>query len=442
LISRASRRPGRTGALALALTIGAFGALAPAAHASWGKPFALAPPGSLDVIPTQLAFSSQGGSAAAFGIEDVDTPGSAQAYLVSRSASGSVGSPRQIGAAGQILALSFDGSALELLTATSPRGLDCCSAVQAVRLTGRGTLQPPRTLMGGLTGATDGELLTLADGGMLAAAATERGVWVAQSPRGDRFGPQHRLSAAGETPESLTAAWLGGQNTLVAWTSAPAMAGSRDARSIYYAIGTRRSGPRRVQTLVTVPAGHRIDELGVARRGPGATAAWIESWYDRGGNFHSQVEVADVGAHPAIRALSPPGQPASGLSIAADAAGDQGVAWKTCRQNGSCSVRANPRGKAGRFGASTGFGALDASQTPALTVGSGGQVVIGWVRSGHPVAAAGSAVSGRFGASTVLSSTAYAFDLTVGFGPGRDALAAWTQGTLHPSVVGAAYRAR
>jgi hypothetical protein len=38
-----------------------------------------------------------------------------------------------------------------------------------------------------------------------------------------------------------------------------------------------------------------------------------------------------------------------------------------------------------------------------------------------------------------LSSTTFALDLTVGFGPGRQALAAWTQGTLNPSVVGAAY---
>ncbi len=67
-------------------------------------------------------------------------------------------------------------------------------------------------------------------------------------------------------------------------------------------------------------------------------------------------------------------------------------------------------------------------------------MLAGWIRSGHPVAAAGSARRGGFGATRVLSSTIYALDMTVGFGPGRDALAAWTQGTLNPSVVAAAYR--
>jgi hypothetical protein len=56
------------------------------------------------------------------------------------------------------------------------------------------------------------------------------------------------------------------------------------------------------------------------------------------------------------------------------------------------------------------------------------------------MAAVGSVSSGRFGKSRVLSSSIYALDMTVAFGPRRDALAAWTQGTLNSSVVGADYR--
>ena len=68
-------------------------------------------------------------------------------------------------------------------------------------------------------------------------------------------------------------------------------------------------------------------------------------------------------------------------------------------------------------------------------------MVVGWVRNGQPVAAVGSTTGGRFSAARVLSTTAYALDLTVAFGPRRDALAAWTQGTLTPSVVAAGYQA-
>jgi hypothetical protein len=69
-------------------------------------------------------------------------------------------------------------------------------------------------------------------------------------------------------------------------------------------------------------------------------------------------------------------------------------------------------------------------------------VSVGWVRGGHPVAAVGAASSGRFGSARVLSASTFALDLTVAFGPRREALVAWTQGTLNPSVVAAAYRAR
>ena len=427
-------------ARAAALTLAAFAASTPAAQAGWGRSFEFEPPGTLDLSAPQLAFSAAGAAAAGFAVQDVDTPGASQAYVTSRSAHGSVGTPRPIGSAEQILGLSFDGPALELLTGNSPSALSCCSAAQVVRVTGGGALQRPRTLVSGLTGATEGQLLTVGQG-MLAAVATERGVWAVQAARANRFGAPHRLSGAGETPGSLSAAWLGGQNSVIAWTAARGLAGALDPRTIYYADGSKTGGPRRAHTLLSVPSGDAIDEFEIAPRGSGATAAWVESWYDRRGNFHSQVEAADFGSHPGIRALSPADETASGLSIAADAAGDQAVSWKACDQTGSCTVDAVLRGSVGVFGADARLGALDASQAPSAAVGAQGQAIVGWVRYGHPVASAGSTASHRFGSVQVLSSTIYAFDLTVGFGPGRDALAAWTQGTLNPSVVGAAYRA-
>ena len=432
---------GRWRSVAVALAFAVLAAAPPAAQAGWGRPFEFAAPGTLDDLPPQLAFSPAGAAAAAFGVEDVDTPGVSQAYLTSRSPSGAVGRPRTISGAKQILALAFDGGALELLTGTSPQGLTCCSSAQAIQLGAGGRLQRPRTLVDGLTGATLGRLITLADGQMLAAIATERGVWVVQSAHTNRFGTQHRLTGMQQSPESMSAAWLGATNTIVAWTAATGVPGASDPRSIYFATGSGKRAPRRVSTALTVASGHRIDELAVARRGTSATLAWIESWYDSSGNYHSQVKAADVGAHPRIRALSPANRLASGLSFAADPAGDQGLSWESCTTGASCTVATAVRGAKARFGASATLGAIDAAQTPAIAVGSSGRVLVGWVQGGQPMAAIGSAGSRRFGTPTVLSASTFAFDLTVGFGPGRDALAAWTQGTLNPSVVGASYHA-
>jgi hypothetical protein len=326
------------------------------------------------------------------------------------------------------------------LTGISPSALSCCSGVQAVRLTARGSLQRPRTLIGGLAGHTEAQLLTLGNGGMLATIATERGVWVLQSARGDRFGTQHRLSKSNQIPQSVSAAWLGGASTIVAWTSARGPAGTANPRTIYYAFGSRRGAPRRVQSLVTVPPTHRLDELQVVRHRSGATAVWVESWYDRRGKFHSEVRAANISPHPGIRKLSAPGQPAAGISIAADAAGDQGVTWKSCRANGSCIAYAAVRGARASFSSGRTFGQLDASDDPALAIGPQGQAIVAWVRSGRPMAAVGSARNRRFGAARSLSNTAqFAAELTLAYGPRRQALAAWSQGTLNPSVVGAAY---
>jgi hypothetical protein len=426
---------------AVALACAALAVAAPAAQAGWGRPFQFAAPGSLDYLPPQLAFSAAGSAAAAFGVEDVDTPGVSQAYLTSRSPSGVVGRPRTISGAQQILAQAFDGAALQLLTGTSPQGQTCCSTAQAIQLSARGHLGGPRTLVRGLTGATLGRLLTLADGQMLAAVATERGVWVVQSVRANRFGVQHLLTGARQSPESMSAAWLGGESTIVAWTAVTGSAEASGPRSIYVATGTGKSPPRRVRTVLTIASGHRIDELAVARRGASATLAWIESWYDSSGNYHSQVRAADIAAKPLIRAISPADRLASGLTLAADAAGDQGLSWESCTAGAGCTVGATLRGANATFGAGSSLGAIDAAQTPALAIGSNGRVLVGWVRGGQPVAAIGSVSRRRFGGPTVLSASTFALDLTVGFGPGREALAAWNQGTLSPSVIGASYHA-
>ncbi len=425
---------------ALALALVALAAGAPAAWAGWGAPFRFAAPGSSDTLPAQIGYSSSGAAAVAFGVQDADNPATSAAQVTVRTAQRRVGTPKLIPGAQQVLGLSFDGSSLELLTGTSPAGEACCSSAQAVSLNARGAFGAPRTLVGGLAGATLGALLTLPDGRMLAAVATGLGVWVVQSVSANRFAGPHKLTSPAVSPESLVATNLGGNNTAVAWTAVSGSPGEAVARSIFLATGSAHSAPRRARTALTVPAGHGIDELGIAPGSSSPTAAWIESWYDRRGGYHAQVRAADLTAHPGARTLSPSGQLASGLAFAGDAAGDLAAAWKTCTSSGACTLYASVRRVGQRFGSPQSLGSIDPSQTPAATVSPGGDALVGWVRSGQPVAAERAHGAARFGADHVLSRTVYAADLAISFGPAHEAIAAWTQGTLAPSVVGVAYR--
>jgi hypothetical protein len=308
-----------------------------------------------------------------------------------------------------------------------------------VQVSAGGAVARARTLVGGLAGATQGRLLVLKNGAMLAAVATERGVWVVQSAKSNRFGSQHLLTHGGQMPEALDAAWLGAQSTIVAWTAATGVAGQAAPRSISYALGSKTRAPHGVKTAVTIPAGHRINELAVAARHGGATAAWVESWNDKPGAYHSMVRAMDIAPHAMVRNLSPANRLASGLSFAGDLAGDQEVAWVSCTLQVACQTQADGRGANGSFGAVRTLGSIDGSQEPAAAVGPHGQALVGWVRGGKPVAATASSAGGRFGTPVSLSSTTFALDVTVAFGPGGGGLAAWTQGTLNPSVVGAAY---
>jgi hypothetical protein len=421
-------------ALALLPSVG----LPSVAQARWSAPFEFAAPGTLDVVPAVLAISGSGAAAAAFGIQDVDTPGVSQAYVTLRPARGGAGTPIAIPGAQQILDAGWDGGSLELLTGTAASNATCCSSAQAVQVSAGGRVARARTLVGGLAGAALGRLLTLKNGQMLAAVATERGVWVAQSAKPDRFAGQHLLTGGGRMPETLAAAWLGGESTIVAWTAASGVAGAATPRSISYALGSKTRAPHAVKTAVTVPRGHRIDELGVAARGGGATAAWIESWYDKNGGYHSLVRATDIAPHATVRNLSPANRLASGLSFAGDTGGDQAIAWESCTFQDACETQVDGRGAKSSFGPARTLGGIDASQSPALAVGAHGQVLVGWVRGGKPVAATAPAPGRRFSGPTTLSSTTFALDLTVGYGSSGRALAAWTQGTLNPSVVGAA----
>jgi hypothetical protein len=415
----------------------ALGASPAVAASGWGKPFQFQKPGTTDAIAPQLTYGSGGAATAAFGTLDVDTPGSAQAQYAQRTPGGKVGPVRDVPGARRILALSYDGTSPELLAGISGRRQDCCSAVEAIRVGPGGKPQKPRRLVRNLAGFTQGSLLTLAGGRMVAAVATERGVWVSQSSKSDQFAGVHRISPNKAVPVSMDAAWLGGAGSAVAWTAASGnYTGAIMPTRIWVAQGTASHAPSGAKVKITVPSGHRIDQVALGSGKSGPTVAWIESWYDPMGAYHSRVEVSDIGSgKPSPRPLSPDGRIASGLSLVSDADGDQGAVWESCKVGGTCTVQGAGRPSGSSFSGLKTLGAIDPGQQPSLAMSPSGQLLAGWTRGGHPVASIG------FGKATVLSKTTYAYAVNVAYGPRRTALAAWDQGTLNPSVVAAEYRA-
>ena len=406
------------------------------ASASWSRPVRFGGPWSLDVLPAQIAFSPAGAAAIGYGLQDADNPSSASALLTTRIR-GRLSGPRQVPGAQAILALAFDATGLELLTGASPVGESCCSSAQAVRLAGASKFWPPRTVAGGLTGSTLGRLVPLTGGGMLAAIATERGVWAAQAQKPDRFGAPRRLTAAGDRPQTLAATSLGGGRTAIAWTATSGSPGGPGPRSISIATGTRSRAPRSGATAVTVPSAHEIDELEIGSGRSVPTVAWIESWFDRAGRYHSQPVAKDVSRGTRPRVFAPGSKVASRLAFASDAKGDQVIAWEVCDSSGACALQAATRPAGGRFGPPASLGPIDASQSPAATIGPAGDVLVGWIDPRGVVIAGRPATAARFGSPKVIWRTTLAADLALASAPGGGGIAAWTQGTLSPTLMGA-----
>ena len=445
--SRAVRRSGaRTWIVAAVALIGGMALPGPAQADRWGAPFRLAGPLPVDLLPAELAFAPTGQVAVGFGAQDEDNPSDSQALMVTRSARGQTGKVHTVSGAQQILDLAYDGSALKLLTASSPSGQSCCTTAQAVSLAGGHT--SAQTISGAIFGATVGRLLVFARHVTVVALGSMNGVWVQRSPAagGRAPGPARRLTAATDQPTTLTAAALSRGRSLVAWTAnaGPAAPGPR---ALVVARGSQTSAPQSPRTALRVPANHEIDELDAAggsqvkTGGPAeGTVAYVESWFDRAGAFHAQVAAADLKAPVRPRAFPIAGRLASGVSLASDARGDQVLAWKACDSFGGCRAEAVGRAAGRRFGAVTGLGAVDASESPVAAVAPNGEAVVGWVANGHVFAAEQPRPGARFAPVHRVSATNYATGLTLAFAPRGGALAAWTQGTLNSSVMAATLR--
>jgi hypothetical protein len=263
---------------------------------------------------------------------------------------------------------------------------------------------------------------------------------VSQSSAAGRVGAATHLASDG-APQNLSAAPLAGGGAAIAWSTALG-SGETYPRRIEVALGTSTHAPRDPHVAVTVPPGHSIDEIALAAGAAGPTVAWVESWFDAGGGFHSRVETALAvhGAHG--RAVSPSGELATQLSLATGKTGRQVVAWEGCNSAGACGTAAAARRRPTTpFGRAQRLGPADGGEATTTAVSPSGLALVGWIDAGNVVVAARGARANGFSRAHVISHAGLDADPALAFGPRRVALAAWTQGTLAPSVFARAYRA-
>lgn len=413
-------------------------AAAQPAAAGWSRPLRFSPAEPLDLLPAQIGFFADGSAAVGFTVRNEDKPAVSNAFLTRRTA-GRNWRPRRVPRSQEVLDLAYNGTGMTVLDANSDQNLSCCSVVQTVTMNARAGFDSTRTLIRGLAGTTIGRLVPLPGNATLAAIATNAGVWVTQASTGDHFGPVRRLDGSPSRPESLVAAAIPGGNTVVAWTASPGNDAQFGPRSVYGALGSASTPPTTRRLAFTAPPRHRIDELALASSPKAATFAWIEHWFDSNGSYRSQIVVADLSNKTKKRVLSSQGQLVSGLSFAADPAGDQVLAWKVCGSTGSCTVRASIRRAGTRFTAPQSKGSIDPSQAPAVAIAPGGQALLGWIAFGQVYAVSAGPRSNSFGPLHKISPADFAADLAIEFGPGRQAIATWSQGTFTPSLMGAVF---
>ncbi len=395
----------------------------------------------------QVQFSPSGGAAVAFSVQDIDNPATSTAFAARRAAGGRVTRAHAVPGAQQALGLAADSGAFELLTGESAASQACCGSVSVVRMSAAGRFGRPHRLLRSLSGAAAGQLLNVS-GRLMAAVATERGVWVAQSSKAGRFRAAHLLTSSDARPEAISAAPLAAGGAIVAWTELDRR--SSTPHQVFVASGATDSAPSGAHAALSVPSAHRIDELSIvgsatpAGSGPahtfGPTLAWIESWYDKRGRYRSEVQVADL-AHPKqTRSFAVPGEIPSALSFAESARGDQLLNWKACDIGGSCSVRVVLRRAGRRFGTPKRLGSVDTGEEPAATLAPNGAGLVGWIDRGRVLAAGLPRSTARFAAPRVVSDTGLDDGLALGFGPTGTALAVWSEGTPAPEVFGAVYK--
>lgn len=408
------------------------------AAAGWSRPLRLAGPLRADLQPPQVVSLGPRSVIVGSGTENIDAPASAHAAVILRGQRGGFHPLRLIREAQQILAIAAEPRAggFTLLAGSASPGLVCCSTVTAIDSAGRS--QP---ILSGLGGATQARLVTIG-GQLLAALATERGVWVAHSTAGHGgLGSAQQLSGSEQFPQSLALTPLSGGGSLVAWTARTGGPTVPGPRTIYLAQGSGGKPPAVGRAAVSVSPGHQIDELGLAGAPGEPTVVWVESWFARGGAFHSEVRAAALSSRFRPVRLSDSGALAEGLSVSAGGQGVELAAFSQCaRRSGRCAATGVKRLGRRSFGAPQRLGALDAGQALSGAVTGDGRAVVGWISAGHVLAAAAPAQGRGFEPALRISSTNLASVLALAPGPGAGAVAVWNQATVSQQVFGSFLR--
>lgn len=449
----------------LAGAAGIWGAVAAPAIAGWTRPVEVSAPTSLEILGSQVASSPSGAAAVSFNEVNLDAQATAGAFVALASPHGAFHSAQAVPGAQEILAMAYAGSTLELLTASGPTGQPCCSTVQVIRLGEGSGFGAPQTIVTGAGGGTTGRLVPLSNGRILAVIAAPERLWVTEARGAGRFGPPRGLTQVGSAPAAVAVTGTPMGGSAIMWTQGA-------GQNVFGASAGPGATPSRRRTLLTVPAGHAVDGLQLVSGPAGLTVAWTESWNNASGAYHSQVMASDLaGLGDALRprALSRGAEVASGLALAGDGNGNEVATWEVCTSaSPACQLQSRVReqpatsrsskkgagggknGKAKRapvrwFGPVSAQGRIDPGESPELTIGTGGEALLGWISGGRVVlasmarvAARGSAAA-RFGPPRAISG-GLADDLAVGFGVGGDAVAAWTQGTFAPDVFASVMR--
>lgn len=419
----------RAAFVALAASAALAAGAAPAGATVWSRSARIAGPEQQSIVGPQLAFSGAGEAAVAFAVQNEQLPGRSRALVGVSTPPGRWRTQAVRGAQAVLGAVFSRSGTLWLLTGTAPSPRACCATVSISRRNGG----PAHALVTGLTGTADGRLVALPAGELMAAIATQRGLWVAQSDKHGTFAPgsvsQLQFDGA---PAALDATALPSGGAEIAWSVA-GPTGASEAHRILYAVGSARSAPAHPHTAAAVGSANSIDQLALAPANRGATVAWVQSSFSASGAFQSVVMAHDL-RRRAVVEISPSDVLASDLAFAGDAAGDQVIAWDACSGTGTCSVQASVRPAGGGFGPVQTLGPSDPIEAPAAAISSHGKALVGWIRRGDVLIAARRLRARRFGPVRTVAAAGDDHGVAVGFAPGGGAVAAWTQGSVDPSL--------
>lgn len=448
--------------------------------APWSRRVQLAKPTDADLLPPTIAISPIGDVTVAYGATDESEPQDAYGELVAGSggtiravptntatarrgantapAQGALGThfgkPELIPSAQRVLALGAVSGRLELLTGdgdggsltgdTAPDGVQCCMEIDAQTRVAPGFYGEAQQLVTGLDGGSAATLVPEQSGALAVLASGNSIVTAFGSGAKAGFGATSPLATFSGQPPAVAAGTLAGDRALIVWTQPrTALYVPTKGQSVYYAAASAKGVPGTRRLAFKVPAGHSVSQVAVARHRSVASIAWVESWLDKAGAYHSQVFAADLhsgratGTHP----VSPKALIATQISFAGGTTKPEVLTWQACAPGGAtCSTQAALRPHGATWGHAVTLGKLDPGAAPVAGMTTNGAALVGWVgEDGVKIASAAAGMT-RFARPQKLDRSGSAAHLTVATGPAGTAAAAWTDGLTAQSLHAAFYQ--